>query len=582
MDSTRTGRAGEFFRCLAAVMGIAVGGVATAAEHPTLVDPENTSCTTCHDEVLAVRVPHVPAVDDCLTCHLFDDREGQMGVELSATGTELCLACHDDLAGAAAGEMVAPHAPVIDDCGNCHDPHGTDDDAMLSVELGLLCGQCHDSRETDANHPLPVSRADCGSCHEAHGSNNTHMFRGSSQHTPFEEGSCEACHRRPRGTRVRLNQEGGALCEACHGDVADEVGAEVHTAVRQGRCVECHEPHLAAQTHLLRAEGGDLCYPCHPEIEERATGPGAHPALEDGCDNCHHAHHSDRRSMLLDEPDELCRACHDASDPDLQKRHFQADMATTRCGSCHDPHGSRSMPLIANGSIHAPFREGCSNCHDGSAGRLVEDGNALCVTCHDDVADAVATATVPHAAMEMAECIDCHSPHASRRQKLLRSSGEGICTSCHEEQAGGEGETVHRAISWIGCHSCHLPHGGAEEHLLRASGNDLCVGCHVGSRVEVDANGVVRLDGGYVLRGERARGLKVIDLDPFGRENHPIPGHPVSGVIDGKGRSEVAKSLVGREMSCRLCHEPHAAASAQLFTWKAKTQTELCIACHPK
>jgi predicted CXXCH cytochrome family protein len=56
----------------------------------------------------------------------------------------------------------------------------------------------------------------------------------------------------------------------------------------------------------------------------------------------------------------------------------------------------------------------------------------------------------------------------------------------------------------------------------------------------------------------------------------------VSGVIEGKGRSDVAQSLVGQEMTCRLCHEPHAAASPQLFTWQAKTQTELCIACHPK
>ena len=184
--------------------------------------------------------------------------------------------------------------------------------------------------------------------------------------------------------------------------------------------------------------------------------------------------------------------------------------------------------------------------------------------------------------MEMVECVDCHSPHASRQPKLLRSAGGELCLTCHEDQAGDEGDTVRGAMSWIGCHSCHLPHGGSEDHLLRASGNDLCNGCHLQSRVKVDRNDAVRLSGGFVLRGERARDLNVIDLDPFLRKNHPIPEHPVSGLIDGKGRTEVAKSLVGQEMTCRLCHEPHSAPSPQLFTWEAKTQTELCIACHPK
>ena len=195
--------------CLASMLICgALTGTGAAADHPTLVDPEKTNCETCHDEVVAVRVPHPPAVDDCLTCHVFEAGDGETNVGLMESGSALCLACHDGLTAAANGEVAAPHAPVVDDCGTCHGPHGSEFDAMLTVEPGEVCAQCHDADDTDAAHPIPVRRADCRTCHEAHGSANTHMLRGSSQHVPFEEGSCDACHRTPRGTRVRLLQEG--------------------------------------------------------------------------------------------------------------------------------------------------------------------------------------------------------------------------------------------------------------------------------------------------------------------------------------------------------------------------------------
>jgi len=583
--ATNTQRVHKNVRRLAAVvLSLAFAGSAASADHPTMVDPEQAVCTTCHDEIVAVRAPHPPAVDDCLACHEFDRSGDRTTVELVETGSTLCLACHDDFAADAEGAVASPHAPVVDDCSSCHDPHGTEFDALLVASPDRICLECHDAEATDSLHPIPVSRADCRSCHDAHGSENPHMLRGVSQHVPFEEGSCEACHRKPRGTRVRLLQEGGALCAACHGDLAAASdGVFVHTALRQGRCVECHDPHLADEPKLLKADGGELCFSCHPDVAARAAGPGAHPALEDGCDSCHDAHRSDHRYLLVEDEDDLCRSCHDAADPELRRLHFGAEMTTTRCGGCHDPHGSPSMPLIANGSIHAPFRDGCSTCHDGSASSLVDGGgNALCETCHDDIAETAANAAVTHPAMEMVECVECHSPHASRQPKLLRASGGELCLGCHEDQAAGEGETAHQAIAWIGCRSCHLPHGGPERNLLRASGNDLCNGCHLQSRVKVGANGDVTLEGGFVLRAERAEALQVIGLDPFERENHPIPGHPVSGVIEAKGRTEVAKSLVGQKMTCRLCHEPHAAPSPELFTWQAKTQSELCIACHPK
>ena len=91
------------------------------------------------------------------------------------------------------------------------------------------------------------------------------------------------------------------------------------------------------------------------------------------------------------------------------------------CHECHDPHGSASGPLLATGSVHAPFEDACATCHLGSYSELIEGGgSALCFACPTDLEREVQNAGVPHSALEMSECIDCHSPHASRQPRLLR------------------------------------------------------------------------------------------------------------------------------------------------------------------
>jgi predicted CXXCH cytochrome family protein len=44
------------------------------------------------------------------------------------------------------------HAPVRENCLNCHDAHGTINEKMLKVKQPLLCQQCHQT----ASHPGPA------------------------------------------------------------------------------------------------------------------------------------------------------------------------------------------------------------------------------------------------------------------------------------------------------------------------------------------------------------------------------------------------------------------------------------------
>lgn len=567
-----------------AIMLILSASTATSGQHPSLIDPETTNCSECHEDILEGAVRHTPAADGCLACHVFEKVNDGTSVSVAVSGPELCLTCHGELEPAVRGALDAPHAPVVDGCANCHDPHSSSEDYLLVVPPSTLCASCHDPTETDAVHPIPVSRADCNGCHNPHGSGEEHMLVGTYRHVPFSEGSCEACHRKPRGTRVRLKLEGDRLCYACHSDLEQRLtSGYVHTAVREGLCLSCHDPHLSGRPKLLKALDGDLCLRCHSKIEAKMAGEHSHAALEEGCGGCHDPHQSGHRGQLVEQPTTLCLSCHGQNDRELVDSHLGAELAQVDCSECHDAHGSTEPHLIAAGSLHPPFVEDCNSCHRGNADRLVAGGGAaLCYACHHEIRQVVQESRVPHPAMESAECVDCHSPHASNQPGLIRSPGGEICTTCHEDQLPTAQQIPHGATEWLGCQSCHLPHGATLDHLLRVSGNDLCLGCHLEGEVSLDRSGEVVLPGGAVLSGTRAESLAVVDLDPSRTRDHPIPSHPVAGVVTSGGRGKLPESLIGTEMTCLSCHVPHAASSRQLLAYGASSQIELCAACHIK
>jgi predicted CXXCH cytochrome family protein len=557
---------------------------AAGAKHPSLVDPEKTRCGTCHTELVENAVVHPPVADDCLSCHDFTKGDEGLSVALMAEGSELCIMCHDTMEAAAMGEIEAPHAPVMDDCTNCHDAHSTEQQHLLTTDPEELCLSCHDLGETNDLHGIPVSRGDCRTCHSAHGSASEHMLLGNELHQPFAEGVCEGCHKKPRGTRIRLIAEGSELCYACHGDLEEEFSqGSMHGALERDGCTGCHNPHMAAQAKFLKLPGSDLCFSCHPDVQSRATGSGAHAAVEDGCDSCHDPHHGEYEYQLVEETPPLCLMCHDAEDPDLTAKHLGADMTTIACTACHDPHGSSEAHLVADGSIHPPFVEDCESCHEGSAAEIMEDGSQdLCFACHSDVEEQVTNASVQHAAIEAGECVDCHSPHSSKNRKLLRSRGPAVCTTCHDDMAPGPEQVAHGVIDWFGCQSCHLPHGGDNESLLRQTGNDLCNDCHLRGEVEVNDDGVAAFPGGFTIDGSRLEEMEVVRLTSGRRLDHPITAHPVAGTVTGQTTADIPEDMIGTELSCLSCHQPHVGRSRQLFRYGAVSGAQLCMQCHPK
>ena len=90
-----------------------------------------------------------------------------------------------DLVAQRVERPVREHAPVAENCLNCHAPHGSNQENLLTLPVPMLCQQCH----TNTDHPndlltrqslrgglVPDERVmerGCLNCHSnIHGSNN--------------------------------------------------------------------------------------------------------------------------------------------------------------------------------------------------------------------------------------------------------------------------------------------------------------------------------------------------------------------------------------------------------------------------
>lgn len=559
------------------VLLAALATPAFGRQHPSLVDPENARCSTCHQLVPPGATVHRPVEGQCLACHRFSKKAHTTEVDLAANQPELCLGCHKALAKAAKLELAVPHPPMGDQCTACHDPHASKEHHLLQQKLPKLCFSCHGEAEVQAKHPLPVTASSCISCHAAHGSEVKGMLLGQALHPPFAEQACQACHRKGLGSKVLLQRSGAALCFACHSQQEKEWGkGAVHGAVAKGQCTACHDPHLASQADLRRASGPGMCLGCHPRVQARIQARTVHPPAQEDCLTCHRPHQAETPGLLQAPAGELCGNCHDTSEASFAGKHLQARGKTLACVGCHDPHGSERPHLLADVSSHPPFTEGsCDACHQGSAQKLAENGSRqLCFACHSDTEAALARGGV-HGALDAGECVACHSPHASRQASLLKAEPDAVCGGCHPDQLPGPGEKAHGAIAALGCQVCHLPHQGGTR-LLWAEGADLCAPCHV---ARANSGKEVSLFGRFTVPSEQWTRWATLRLTPDGTRNHPVTGHRVLGSVSGQ---EVKKSTFRGELSCLTCHDPHKGAGRGLPRRDAQGKPVTCESCHAK
>lgn len=141
-------------------------------------------CADCHRQqhtemMKAFSHPMREGQMDCTSCHgMHSDAVATSLVRETVNDT--CLQCHAETRG----PYVWEHAPVSEDCGLCHAPHGSNHPAMLTKRAPLLCQSCHSQQDHPSLPQEPGGLANgmpsqyllgqnCMNCHsQSHGSNH--------------------------------------------------------------------------------------------------------------------------------------------------------------------------------------------------------------------------------------------------------------------------------------------------------------------------------------------------------------------------------------------------------------------------
>lgn len=151
----------------------------------TIINPRKSAdvCFRCHlDKRAEFNLPyHHPVLEGHISCG--DCHNPHKGPAIKGGGTsilsenETCFACHT----AQRGPFVFEHEATREGCLNCHRPHGSVNQKLLTERNATLCLKCHFQQQSTSgqlliggvNHSSFLSRGTCwtAGCHEAvHGS----------------------------------------------------------------------------------------------------------------------------------------------------------------------------------------------------------------------------------------------------------------------------------------------------------------------------------------------------------------------------------------------------------------------------
>lgn len=441
-----------------------------AATHPALdpnADPKK--CLECHSDKTDTKSPHAKVANGCLSCHEVRVNRNVTRVKLvTPIAANLCFTCHKDKNPTTLTGRI--HPPDARDCLKCHDPHKSENSALLSKPMS-----------GDQAHNL------CLSCHDV----GVHVAKGGSRHPALDSG-CDTCHTihktgdpQQREFAYHLTKDAPGLCTDCH-DVKDAKLVQAHHGqpFEKADCIQCHDARQSNSPHLMQAflhspfeskecddchqapkEGKvvltqkdvkSTCVMCHEDqAKQIATAKVKHPGAQDDCTVCHNPHGGQTPGFLQPGPVAACLNCHSERVEDLKKKHVHPPISDIGCATCHEPHGGNNAHLLRKANVN----ELCLECHGPDANpqklpdqhlvaifdgkvKLPENyfhrvptlplkyGRGHPLENHP-VSDVVLVRT--KATFQM-NCLTCHQPHASNEDGMLvkdQKNDMSFCSTCH-------------------------------------------------------------------------------------------------------------------------------------------------------
>ena len=172
------------------------------------------------------------------------------------------------------------------------------------------------------------------------------------------------------------------------------------------------------------------------------------------------------------------------------------------CLKCHTANATFNLHNWSAGA-HAISDVSCSDCHKLHSGPDLKvrkkDIEVMCETCHQEIRAEFSLPSHHPVPERKIFCNDCHDPHGTDSDRLLRASTvKETCTQCHAEKEGPF--VFEHADLTEDCGNCHSPHGSVSNNLLKVSEPFLCLQCHDPHGVVTEGVPVLERKGGVYTR----------------------------------------------------------------------------------
>ncbi len=457
---------------LALLIGLTIP-LLEAARHPALdANTDSAKCITCHADKTSAKSVHAKGQVNCLSCHEVRVNKDITRIKLvTATPANLCYTCHKDKNPANITGLI--HAPDARDCLKCHDPHKSDNPALLLKPMSgdqtqNLCLTCHDIGVHIAKGGIrhPALDSGCDTCHIIHKTGDAHQREFAYHLTKDAPALCVDCHDVKDEKLVKAHHGQPfetADCVQCHDPLSTDsphlLQAFQHEPFKSQDCDDCHAPAKNGKVVLTQKDVKSTCGMCHEEqAKQIANAKVKHPGAQEDCTVCHNPHAGKSPGFMQPGPVSACLACHPERTEDFKKKHVHQPASDLGCATCHEPHGGENAHLLRKANVN----ELCLECHGPDAHpEKVADQHLLTifdgkVKLPEDYFRKVPVLPLQydfghpvehHPVSDVPDpkskggviklnCLSCHQPHASANAGLLVKDQEAnmaFCKTCHSE-----------------------------------------------------------------------------------------------------------------------------------------------------